>query len=222
MYQQKYLKYKKKYIKLKSKFNQMNNCVHNYYFVHGTFRFQNLIDILKSGKIYSGKYLQPEQRGLCGMDPGDKGCENIYANIYFEDIDNIESTRSFTLLLHPKIIYEKGFIFSKGWTSRKDIVVSASDTPIEINRKLNEIRDFLKNPSELSEFIQKSSGTYHHEVQFDSPIELDKNNLIGIICENCNNDELKLIKEIIKDKSYDKIKIMTKTSPLPKLEKIIN
>ena len=178
-YREKYLKYKHKYITLKKSLNESKNCVHNFYFIHSTFNFQNLMSILKSSILRPGKYLPLGIEGLSGSDTGHK---NVFMNIYFEDIKNIESTRTFTLILHPKIIFDNGFIFSKGWGMSRDIIITSTESPVELNSRLNQIRDFLIDPTSLSDTIINFHGSYHHEVTFDHAISLSNGNLIGIIC----------------------------------------
>src|SRR5688572_24539680 len=91
--------------------NKKNKYPYNFYFIHSTTVFENLLDILKTGILYQGKYVSVEQRQFYGPEPSDY----VYANIYFEDIDNIKYPRDYTLILSPKIMEENGFFFNKGW-----------------------------------------------------------------------------------------------------------
>ena len=250
-YKYKYIKYKTKYLNLKKK---MNTKLYNFYFIHSTTIFQNLLDILRTGILFPGKYLTLEQRKLYGEEPSDY----VYANIYFEDIKNIEYTLDYTLILHPKIMDVDGFFFNIGWQKfplkkseilaiessnnstikypQTGIEISANDSPEIVNQKLKEIHDFLKN-LKLPEILLSSPGIMHHEILFDHPINLSNSNLIGIICNYCDSstwdwethtklikpsdEQLRLIKEAIKDKPYAHVKIFTRNTPMPKLNKLI-
>lgn len=101
---------------------------------------------------------------------------------------------------------------------------------------MDEIYNFVKNPT-IPSFFLKFPGTYHHQVLFDHPINLNDGNLIGVICQNCHaqtidykifekldkptDKQFREIKQIIKDKPYKNIKIFTNNSPLPKLSDLI-
>ena len=227
----KYKKYKTKYLNLKKTINQK----YSFYFIHSTTVYQNLLDILKIGILYPGKYLLPEQRKLYGEEPSDY----VFMNIYFDDIGNIESSRSYALLFHPKIMYEDGFYFNKGWKTtpvNESVHISKTDDQYEINQKIKSIHDFLENPS-LPQKIKEFHGSLHHEILFDHPISLSNGNLIGIICDYCDSstwdletqikltkpsdEQFKLIKKAVKDKPYAHVKIFTRNTPMPKLNGLI-
>lgn len=221
----KYYKYKTKYLKLK---RANNDVEYNFYFIHSTTNFNNLLDILKTGVLYPGKYLRPDQRKFCGEE-----CESeyIYTNIYFEDIKNIDYVRSYSLLLHPQIMLDNGFYFNKGWIvapTSTSIHVDNKDT-MDNEQKITQIKEFLVNPVNIPEIMKAKPGLYTHEVLFDHHINLDKN-LVGIVCRYCNesystiwndkpkelskpsNNPIKLIKKAIANKPYRNVKIMTDTS----------
>lgn len=198
-YYQKYRKYKNKYITLKNKMNILNN----FYLVHFT-TLKNLKNILKEGKIYPGKYL-PKERWTLSGEP----LENIYMLIYFKDLKNIKKIPAYAIIMDPKIILKKRMIFNKGWggIGGKDIVIEPSDTASELEYKINEIKTYIENPSTLPPILQEVD-IMTHQVKFDEPIELN-NNIIAINCEKCDKSEdLDEIRKIIKNKSYDDIKIM--------------
>ena len=201
IYKNKYKKYKKKYLLLKNKIN----CVHNYYFIHNT-TYDNLINILKDGIIYPNKFLDQKNKRFSGYDQ-----DYVFMNIYFEDVKIIPELYNFTLIFHPKILYENGFYFNEGWAGfvitdslhesgdqfvkyndKNEIVrvwknslhIKNIDTPKQINYKLNCIRNFLINPVSLPKIL-KESGIMTHEILFDHPINLDNHNLLGIVCNQC-------------------------------------
>ncbi|XWV25376.1 hypothetical protein QJ856_gp0388 [Tupanvirus deep ocean] len=250
LYKHKYVKYKTKYLNLKKEINK-NQFEHNFYFLHSTTRFENLLDVLKTGVLYPGKYVKRKQRVHYGPDPS----EYLYANIYFDDIKNIKKNFfNFTLLLHPKIMNENGFFFNKGWQKhpyrgpdivREDAItkkpvkypqtgieIFGDDSQQEVNQKLKKIHDFLENPDLPQVFL--GSEILEHEVLFDHPINLSDNNLIGVICYNCdkfyqNNKKnnkgknyLELIREAIKDKPYQNVKIFVEPKDhLPDLDDLL-
>ena len=232
-YKHKYIKYKKKYIQLK----KLLDIPYDFYFIHSTMCYNNLLDILKTGILYPGKFVKPEQRQYCGEETES---DYIFMNIYFEDISNIEFTYDYTLIFHPKIMMENGFIFNRGWAGKNEnsIEIFSNDNNNITNKKIKSIHDFLKDPELPAIIKEKSPGTHHHEILFDHPINLDNGNLIGIICNYCDesifdwktgrldksNDRqfLKLIKKAIKNKSYSDVKIYTRNAPLPTLEKLFN
>lgn len=84
----KYRKYKTKYNNLKNKLSK------NFYFVHSTPTFDNLIHILQDGILYPGKNVEPERRIYSGGLPKDF----IFANIYFGDINYLSHLRDFSLI----------------------------------------------------------------------------------------------------------------------------
>lgn len=231
--ERKYKKYKTKYLNLKKIINKE----YNFYFMHSTTVYQNLLNILKIGVIYPGKYVAPEQRKLSGEETES---DYVFTNIYFEDIENIKHFQSYSLILHPKIIEENGFIFNKNWgagPTKDSIYINPQMNSSEINYKLKEIRNFLKNPIGLPDIIQQAPGFMHHEVLFDHPINLSNGNLIGIVCNYCDasiwdwktfeklgkpsDEELILIKKTIMNKPYNNTKIFTRNSPLPKLNELL-
>lgn len=189
----KYKKYKTKYLMLKKIINKEEQIINNdkkytFYFMHFTKNFDNLMNILKTGKIYPGKYLCSEQRFMCGDQPEDEPSEYVYMNMFFENLKNISHSRDFVLLLHSKIMYENGFIFNRGWVHENNIHISKNESSTTINKKIKEIYTFLENPS-LPDTIKESHGSYHHEVLFDHPIDLANGNLIGIICNYCERPQ---------------------------------
>jgi hypothetical protein len=217
-----------------------HNQINEFYFMHTTTVFENLLDVLRTDIIYPGKDVRPEQRQHYRINPSDY----VYANIYFEDLGNIKATHNYTLLLHPKIMYQNGFFFNKGWQKipyrgpnvpnidaitllpinypQPGIEISDTDNQQQTNDKLKQIHDFLKNPTLPRQIL--GLGILEHEILFDHPIDLTNGNLIGIVCGNCNmfNDQLDLIRETIKDKSYHGAKIITAfKNALPKFTELI-
>lgn len=229
----KYKKYKTKYLNLKNKLKHDQH--YDFYFVHSTATFENLLNILKTGVLSPGKDLEPEQRKLCGED----ATNFVFTNIYFEDVKNLTHAIDFSLLFHPKIMYQNGFYFNKGWEAGlcdKTIYVDGVDKTIT-KQKINQIKEFLKNPIDVPEIIRET-GFMNHEVLFDHPISLKHGNLIGIVCNYCDatewsfwkkttkklskptNKPLLLIQKTIADKPYSNVKIMTRNVPFYTLNEL--
>ncbi len=224
-YKHKIRKYKSKYNKLKNQLGNNNQKNYTFFFIHSTTVFENLLDILKTGVLYPGSYLSPERRQMCAE------CDDVYMNINFDDLQNIQWFHRYTLIFHPKIMYENGFIFNEGWgwagPPEGTINIKKIDSKEEINHKLQIIHNFVENPI-LPEIILGFPATFHHQIVFDHPINLE-GNLIGIACIYCDNisnekppdKQLKLIKKAIKNKPYANVSILTSNVPLPKLKDLI-
>jgi len=229
----KYNKYKTKYFNLKRKMKDDQQ--HNFYFVHSTTSFENLLNILKSGTIYPGKDLEPSQRKFCGSEAASKF---IFTNIYFEDLQNLSHTRDYSLLLHPKIMYKNGFFFNRGWiagTCNESIYVDGKNAVIN-NEQITQIKKFLENPTNIPELMK--TNLWNHEILFNTPIDLNDGNLIGIVCNYGDATDwtiwrktikklplptdkpLKLIQKAIRNKSYSNVKIMVRNAPLYTLEEL--
>lgn len=74
--------YKDKYIKYNLKMTGSAYKNNKFFFVHNTFGYDNLIEILKSGVLKKGADVSQEKRKLSGGIPKN----NIYMSIYFEDL----------------------------------------------------------------------------------------------------------------------------------------
>lgn len=212
-YKKRYKEYKKKYIKLKQ----------NYYFVHGSSSIYTVEAILEDGYLRPGADVDIKYRKLSGGEPQ----HYIYMNIFFEDLKNLSFMRSVSLIFHPKIMREYGMVFNKGWNvgpSNKELYsihVNSNDSDNVINNKIKKIRKFIKNPESLPLKVREQTGLYHHEILFNKPIEL-KDNLLGIVCNQCSDDILDKIKKILNDKQYKNIKILTHIEPLPSLNELLS
>lgn len=108
------------------------------------------------------------------------------------------------------------FIF--GGPNEESIRIKPNESHKNIDKKIKEIENFLENPTSLPQKIRESHGSYHHEIMFDQPIELD-NNLLAIVCSHCDmDDRLNKIKKIIKNKSYKNVTILVSPLSLSKLK----
>lgn len=212
-YYQKYVKYKAKYIEFKNNYiidnsEHINNHVllkggakYDFFFIHATKNFSNLISILNQGYIYPGKSVKKKHRFMSGSDAES---EHIYMSLYFKDIDNIEHVYGISLMLDPKIIYDRDIIFHEGWYGGNPLYLYKNDTRNNINKKITKIHDFLKNPISLPKILRV--GLMNHQVLTSEPISL-KDYLIGIAI-NIHDDgsykkELDRVKKILKQEGYN-------------------
>jgi len=228
-YQYKYRKYKNKYKALTGginnsrlipafefnlPLNSTGGSVDDYYFIHGVLNIKNLYKILETGKLTAGKNV-PNMRNLSGWELLDY----IYCLIYFDDLKNLPVAWGVaTIILHPKILNKYGAIFNKGWSvhpTEDSIIINKEDD--NIDTKLKEIKDYLKNYKSPSEF--EMPEIMQQEVLFKEDIPLD-NNILAIVCTNCSNHVMKKIKKIIKGKPYSNVKILT-NNILPKLDDLL-
>lgn len=97
--------------------------------------------------------------------------------------------------------------------SKNSFHIKSTDSPLEINYKLNKIRHFLINPKSLPKIL---SGINSHEILFDHPIQLDSN-LLAIV--NLDPQYFNKIKNIIKHKPYRDV-IFWNEPMFPKLDNI--
>ena len=197
----KYIKYKKKYIALKNK--------HNYYLVHGTDSLR-IEKMLKQGYILSGRYLPDTETRLGGWEK----LPYVYCNIYFDDIKNLPHSFGDTLIIHPKIIKERGIIFNKGWKVHPDkdsIFIKPND--IEYDNKINMIKEFIENPIKIRDNMPE---IMIHEVLIKDKVDLHKY-LIGLILPGTGTYDN--IQKILDENGYKNIKIFT-ASDLPEFKNL--
>lgn len=211
IYYNKYLKYKIKYIDLKltKKFEYVQSIKNNFlyggtkydfFFIHATKNFSNLISILNNGYLYPGKYISRKHRFLGGPEIGS---EYIYMNMYFKDLDNIQHVFGISLLLSPKMIYNKDMIFHEGWYGGNPLYLYKNDSKKSIDKKIEKIHKFLKNPESLHENLRY--GFMNHQILTSDPISI-QDNLIGIAI---NIHDIDLHK-----KNIDKVKKLLKIKGL--------
>ena len=84
--------------------------MYNFYLIHGSKDASSLINILKDGYIKSSFYL-PHGSNFFGNEDD----KYIYFNIFFDDLQNINSSIfNYMLIIHPNIFKDYSFIFDKG------------------------------------------------------------------------------------------------------------
>lgn len=213
-YYEKYIKYKTKYQRMK------DNCIkYNYYFIHGTRDVNNLKSILHDGFIYPGKDVDIKRRFQSGGQPMD----DIYANIYFDDLRNLDYVWDYAIILHPQLLYEYNTTFNKAWGGKFGrIHINKADNNKTISTKLRHIRNFFKNPNALPETFNKFPEYFKHEVVFINPDPIPlMNNLLGIICNKCSQSQIKELHRIARNNGYPDIKIISSSDILPTLDELL-
>jgi len=205
---QKYIVCKKDYLTIK-KHIIGGSKKYNYYVTHSSFSLKNLLAIISDGKIKLGKDLPEEYRTYGGEEPS----EYIYANIYFDDLKNMNHLLNYTLILHPKILENFDVIVNEGWQGRELTEFKKNDSNSARSVKLLKIKQFLKTLNSLPEMLRQSNlGFHHHELLFSKPIKLKKY-IIAISCTMCNDDVYDNIKNKLNINNYANVKIFKNNIP---------
>ena len=172
----------------------------NFYFTHSVAGGEKVLyTILKDGYLRPGKDVKHANI----YSPGD--LEHVYGNINFSDLNNIDLIGNVSLQFSPQLMFDYGMIFNKGWFKYpydSSIQIHESDTMEEKYKKLNEMKEYVKNPTF---YPFKISGYMAHEIMIDRAIPLNKY-LISINCV-CSKKYKKKISKIIKIK-YPGVKLL--------------
>lgn len=195
----------------------MSKHIPNFYIIHGMFKRNNIFSILRDGKIKSGTDLVAEhsQRYL-SMSTSKNPLKYVFSGIYFEDIQNFSYFWQPSIILHPKVLYERGGIFKKSWSGDSvgpnDIIIEKHDK--HFIKKINMIHEIVKNyvPDALSPLPFMA-----HELMLYSNIPLKKYTLM-IVSGVCDD---KYFNKLKKSSTKCKIPLMRGNSPLPTLNSIL-
>lgn len=179
-----------------------------FYILHWT-DYDRLINILDDGVLYANKYIDKKYIRLSGWEE----LIYVYTNIMFDDLyNNYEA--GISLIFHPKLIYEQSSIFNEGWNVHPDknsIYININDGFDEITEKIGIIKNKI---------AMNKNKINMHELLFVGRIILE-DHLIAINCVDCNEKQIDTIKEKLKKKKLDNIKIL-KNNFLPKLSDILD
>ncbi len=172
-----------------------------FFFVHNTFGYNNLIDILKSGILKKGSEMPEEKRKLSGGIPKD----NIYMSIYFENLP--EQYLPCGLVFSSRILNDYDITINAGWGGNEICSISHKDSKKIKIKKINKIKNFIKNPEKILEPLRAKTlknNIMLHEVLLYENIPLDKY-LVKI--NNCGftDEEMEEIKNIISEKKLNVI-----------------
>lgn len=166
-----------------------------YYLIHGTKSGNSLLNILKTGIVKGGVFVNPKYRMWSGDD--DNVNDSIFCSIYFDDLKNIPFTFSISLLFSPKILKDLPFTFGKGWGYDPSFEsFKPSNTKSEFKKKIRKIRKYLKNP-DLPQKLKEQTGLFHHELYTQKEVEISKY-LVGIICYSDDEKFIEKLKKAIK------------------------
>lgn len=188
-----------------------------YYFVHMTKSFGSLKNILQTGLLKIGSELKSEDTYLGKSD-------GIFANIFFDDINNIEGMGEFSLILSPDVIKIKGNIANvwQGWGYKPLIKIRYDDTDKIIKHKLAKVKKFVKNPVTLPKLLYKGLRNMHHEVMFNKNIDMH-NYLLGIYMNGVDNSNTRKvitrIKKLLSKYKYNNIGVYL--NKLPSLSQLV-
>jgi len=172
---------------------------YNFYFTHNSFLGRNAIRILQDGYIRLGSKLPRKYRVLSGYEPMDE----IYGNIYFDDLIKNQKYWGTMFVIHPNIMenYDIGFHF--GWQGKEIILNNSKTKKIYWNRidKAHEhIKLFKKKYVTNSVGFHRGIGN-SHEIVFRKKIPIRKY-VQAIVCDFCSPSEYKKIQKIVKEKNY--------------------
>lgn len=200
-----YIKYKSKYKKLKK-----SMCVaypeYNFNFLHTTKDFKNLENILKEGLIKLGSDIPLEDKYLSGYENE----PYIFANIYFKDLDNLEWFNDLSLIIKPDIMDFQQLMMIGGWGNKEIGIINPSDSKEVKIQKLEQMKKYVSNPSDLPEILLSSPKYMQQEVRFTSPIDIKKyleGISIGYVNEKEREEKILKIKNLLLKYDLEKVKI---------------
>lgn len=191
-YYYKYIKYKTKYQNLKKNIvEQKGGNKEKIFFIHSTTNYDNLIKILETNKIKISSQVEKERRNRTSGN-----VNFIFGNIYFSSVNNLTHLPDYTLILSDKLLKKYDIRFNKGWTGNEILTINHKDNYLDKKEKLEKVKNFLENPLDLPEKLRDPSGLMNHEILINKNIPIKKY-LIGIICNNCNDEQIKEIKKYV-------------------------
>jgi hypothetical protein len=196
--------YNYKYNKYISKMDNLiggDKFLDNILFVHNTFGYDNLISILKSGVLKLGSKVEKERRKLSGGEPMDE----IYMNIYFKDLKNLDNL--YGLIFSSKLLIDYDLSVNAGWRGKTIAEIKKRDKMKEKKRKIKLVRKFLRNPKKIlpEKVVEISSKIILHEVLFFEDIPL-KDYLIGITNCGFTEEENNNIRKILEENKMNNVK----------------
>ena len=194
----------------------------HFYVIHGTANFDSLISILKSGKLDKGTNVDNPEFTILGKR------NEIYGNIYFDDVKNMSGVETFpyTLLFHPRVMFRSKCEFWAGWgyIGYKPIVINPDDDLKTIKRKMKKIKKFVNdvknNPKLMPIPYQGAPGNILHEIMLETDYIPLTNNLLGVICRGCSEEQINKIKKTISKQPYRNMYIHTTDKLLPYFKEI--
>lgn len=200
-----YIKYKSKYKNLKKSMSVVYP-KYNFNFLHTTKNLKNLKNILKEGLIKLGSDIPIEDKYLSGYEDE----PYIFANIYFEDMDNLEWFNDYSLIIKPEIIDYQQVMMIGGWGNKEIGIINPSDNKEVKIQKLEQMKKYVLNPQDLPEILLSSPKYMQQEVRFTSPIDIKKyleGISIGYENEKERDEKILKIKNLLLKYDLEKVKI---------------
>jgi hypothetical protein len=187
---------------------RLKQMLNNIYFIHMTKDETNLKKILKDGKIKLGSEIPIKNKYLSGYvdEP------YVFTNIYNSELDNIEWFNEYSLIIKGDIIENQSVELIGGWGNIFIDKIEPTDSAEVKKKKLNKFFKFIKNPKGLPKLVLELPKNHHHEVKFDSPIDIKKY-LFGLSISYTNEEEKKKkiekIKKLLKKNNLENVKIIS-------------
>lgn len=209
--------------------------MYDFYFTHSVVGGEKtLYKILKDGYLRPGKTV--DHKNI--LSTGD--LEYVFANINFSrrsraqpggDLNNVDVIGNISLQFSPMLLFDQqdtGIIFNRGWFAGPvdtSIWINGSDSLEQKYNKLNQIKEYLKNPTFYPKKLIQDSGYRAHEIMINKPIPLNQY-MISINMVGANKYRNRIHKII--EKKYPNVKIlecekdMYGLSIAPSLKNIVN
>jgi hypothetical protein len=224
-------KYINKINKEKDKCNKLINKLYgdSFYFMHIT-RLSNLKSILKNGILKISSNVNNINYGD-SLYENDKKPPYLYCQIVFDDMKELNKDRDYSsiysLLLHPKILFDNNAIFNKQWEGfpiKKNQATKHIMESININKNdnyENKIKNIKKIKNIIKEkLIENKLHEEKHEFIFTKDIKI-KNYLIGILYNKHYKEDIQIVNNILKKYGYNNIPIYYDIKEIPTLCNIL-
>lgn len=172
----------------------------NFCFFHNTLKLDSVLAILKDGYIKAGTDVPKKYRTL----GGEEGSEKIFGQIYFNDLKNTIPWGIASFIIDKNILCDMNVEFHigwGGWNMKEEYKLNKTDKETVRKNKLDSIRKFLKNPSELPKILRESQIN-NHEIMFDKNISVKKY-VVGIVYNFEDKKQLEKIQKLINKKKYN-------------------
>jgi hypothetical protein len=167
------------------------NKPHDYYFLHST-NFANMIQILKSNKLYANMHIDERYRRFSGSEQS----KYVFMNIV---IDNYQPDNfGIGLIFSKDILNEYPIIFNQAW------MADSNDKSIYINN-VEEMNDAIIKLNMIDTINKSKMFVMSHEILFEN--EIDLKYLIGIHCPICDNKQKRIIRKLLRKNNKQYVKI---------------
>lgn len=172
----------------------------DFYFLHST-SFENLVQILKTDKLYANIHINKRYKRLSGDSPS----KYVFANVI---TNNHPITNHFGmgLIFSKDVLNEQSIIFNPGWR------VFPDDESVHI-KSVKEMKKLIKTFDLSNKYNTMTLGPNKlplpfmmtHEILFEDSIDLIY--LIGIHCPGCDNKQKRKIRILLRKNNRQNVKI---------------